>query len=188
MRLFLAIEPTEEIRNNLLSLQERLRETGADVKWSEPENVHLTVVFLGDLSDALLPDIEAACEVAAKGIAPFRIRVRGASYFPRRGPQIKTLWTGLAEGVNEWKALAQYSEEQLKPFGIAPSNDLVPHFTLGRVKSDRAMDALRAAVATDAATEFGTQDVNELMLVQSFLDPRGATYKTLQTWKLPTNG
>lgn len=184
MRLFLAIPLADEVRDKLSAVQARLKATGADVKWVEAENFHLTVAFLGDLSEALLPDIEAVCETLAEDATAFRVGVRGASYFPRRGPQIKTLWAGVTEGAEEWKALARLAEEAFAPFGVARGPELVPHLTLGRVRTDREMGSLREAVAAEAETDCGAQNADEIALVQSFLDPRGATYKIVKTWKL----
>ena len=184
MRLFLAIPLADQVRDKLSAIQARLKATGADVKWVEAENFHLTVAFLGDLSEALLPDIETVCESIVESTAAFRVGVRGASYFPRKGPQIKTLWAGVTEGTAEWKMLARRTEEAFAPFGVARGPELVPHLTLGRVRSDREMGLLREAVAGEAETECGVQNAGELALVQSFLNPRGATHKTVKTWKL----
>jgi RNA 2',3'-cyclic 3'-phosphodiesterase len=183
MRLFIALALSAEVENNVAAIQARLQRTEADVRWVEPENFHITVKFLGDLEETHLPDIEAVCEDAAKKSAPFRVRVSGVSFFPKRGP-LKTLWAGLSQGGDDWKALVQRMEEPLLPFGAAREGGLVPHITLGRVRSERGIEALRAAIDKEARTDCGEMSVSEIALYQSTLDPRGATYRVLRRWSL----
>ncbi len=195
MRLFLAVPLDESFKAALAQTQARLQAASdVDVKWVEAGTLHLTVHFLGDVSAPLLPDIESACENLAKSAAPFRVGVRGVSVFPKRGPQIKTIWAAVTDGASEWKTLARAAEAALVPLGAAkPNSELVPHLTLGRVKSDKNMDALRSAIASEAQTDFGTQTAGQLVLMQSFLNPSpraarsdggGAVHETVRTWNL----
>jgi 2'-5' RNA ligase len=186
MRLFFAIHLSNKVRAVVAAMQARLQETDADVKWVEQENLHLTVKFLGDQEEALLPDIEAIGEAIANSAIPFRIQVRGASFFPKRGP-LKTLWVGVTEGTDAWRTLVWSAEEPLAPFGVPREGGLVPHITLGRVRGGRNADELRAAIAREANTDCGEQDVSEIALVQSTLDPRGAIYKDIRRWPLGSN-
>src|SRR5690349_17393115 len=118
MRLFLAISLTEAVRSALAEMQARLREAGADVRWVAPENFHLTVKFLGDQPDPLLPEIETVCTEVAAAIPAFDFGVRGAGAFPKRGP-LKTLWAGVSDGAEEWKTLNRRAEAPLTRFGVA---------------------------------------------------------------------
>ena len=184
MRLFFAIPLEPEIREALAAVQARVRATDADVKWVEPENFHLTISFLGDQEESHLPDLSAIGESLAAHAQPFRFRVRGASSFPRKSPLLKTLWVGVSEGAEEWKALVKRAEPELLPFGVPREGGLQPHITLGRVKSGRNLEALRAAVSAEANTDCGMQGAGTIELIQSFLDPRGATYKVLKSWRI----
>lgn len=186
MRLFLAVPLDDAVRDAVAEAQNRLKAIDdAEVRWAEPESFHLTVKFIGDQPDPLLPEIEDACGAIASGAASFRFRVRGASYFPKRGP-LKTLWIGLSEGADAWRTLAQRAETPLAAFGVAREGGLVPHITLGRVKAES--DALRAALGEAAAIDCGAQTAGKIVLFQSFLDPRGATHKPLREWSLSQQG
>ena len=183
MRLFLAITLPDDVRAALTEMQARLTAAGADVRWVVPENYHISVKFLGDQPEARLPEIEAVCADVASEARAFRFHVRGASAFPKRGP-LRTLWAGLSEGGEAWKALTLRAEEPLVAFGVAREGGLVPHITLGRVKSERGMDALRAALAAEAETGCGEGHADRLTLIQSVLDPRGAIYTPMRDWPL----
>lgn len=184
MRLFLAIALSDDVRAEIVAVQGRLKATGAAVRWSPPEQFHLTVKFLGDVDDALLTDIESYSEWLAGECLAFRFRVRGVSVFPKRGPEIRTLWMGLSDGADGWKALAVKAQEAFLPFGVPQEQGLVPHITLGRVKSPDGMDALKAAIAAEAQTDCGEQAAEELVLVQSTLDPLGAIHRDVNRWPL----
>ena len=183
MRLFLAIPLSDAVRGAVAEMQARLRATGAGVRWVEPDNFHITVKFIGDRPDELLPELEGVCGAVAAQTDAFEISVRGAGAFPKRGP-LKTLWAGLSEGAEAWKALARRAEGPLAAYGVAREGGLVPHITLGRAKSPEGMDDLRAALDTEARTDCGRQSADRIALVQSTLDPRGAIYKTLREWPL----
>ena len=182
MRLFTALLIPDAVRDAALAVQERLKATDADVRWSVPENLHLTVTFLGDLDNGLLPDIQTACETIAAETSPFRIRLAGTSTFPKRGPSIKTIFLAVTEGAEEWRSLVQRSEPWWTPYNVAREGGLVAHLTLGRVRSERNMTTLREAIAAEKDTDCGTLTADRLTLVQSILDPKGATYEERGSW------
>ena len=176
MRLFLGIELEPAVRTGVLAVQTRLSESGGDVRWSASDNLHLTVLFLGEHTPPALAGIEEASSQIAAETEPFRIRVGGTSAFPKRGP-LKTLFVGLTEGVSEWMALVERAEPWFAPMGVARHGGLVPHVTLGRVRSDRDDAALRSALAQEARAEAGVQTVAGMVLIESFLDQSGAQYQ-----------
>lgn len=195
MRLFVAVPITEDIRHSLTQLQTRLmpmaEQSNVRIKWVEPENFHLTVSFLGDLSEASLSDIESACESISAGTAPFRIRVGGVSVFPKahakKNSEVKTVWVGLSEGKESWGKMIQQADPWFVPFGAPRDGGLVPHITLGRVKVERGISSdtssFRTILQTEALTDCGVMQANTLILVESTLDPRGATYREVHRWQ-----
>ena len=184
MRLFLAVPLGEPLKAELHAAQMRLVQSGAAVRWVEKNELHLTVHFLGDVSEARLPEIEEACEELA-GANAFRFGVRGVSVFPKRVPVIKTIWAAVTDGAEPWKQLALAANSALVPLGAAKANEaLVPHITLGRVKNEQNMTELRAAISREAQTDFGQQTAQQLVLVQSFLGPEGAAHQEVRAWNL----
>lgn len=184
MRLFVALHLSDRIRGHVSEVQMRLRQVEADVRWVDPPNFHLTVMYLGDLGAQLLPDIEAACETIASETAPFRFRIAGVGSFPKRGPGIKTVLMHVTDGANDWKALAKRAEPWFVPMGAAKEGGLVPHITLGRVKSDRNLEALRHALVQESDADAGVEAADEIALVESTLTPDGALYRDVRRWSL----
>ena len=184
MRLFLAVELSEELLGGLEAVQERLRTAApdAEVRWSLRAHFHLTVLFLGELSEDTLPVVQEMCGTIASETSDFRIRLAGGSAFPKpaTGKPLKTLWVGLAEGAEHWKELALRAEPWFTPLGVPRSDGLVPHVTLGRVKAESAL--LREALKFEGATEVGAQRADGLSLIESVLTPQGATYVHHGRW------
>jgi 2'-5' RNA ligase len=111
MRTFIAIELPKEIRASLVSIQERLKSSGADVKWIAPENIHLTLKFLGEIDAAGLSRINEIIEEVTKGKGPFQVRISSIGAFPKTNfPRV--IWIGIDKGDNETKEIANELEEK----------------------------------------------------------------------------
>src|SRR5262245_56782841 len=136
LRTFIAIDPGKAIRDRLIALQEALARGGAEVKWVERDNLHVTLLFLGEVADT---DVPAVCDVVAEGaakLAPFALSVEGAGCFPHaRRPRI--VWTGLGQGAQEVCTLHDTLEAPLMELGCYRREErkYTPHITLGRVRS-----------------------------------------------------
>jgi len=184
MRLFTCLSLSPAVRDRVVAVQTRLKETGADLRWVQPEQFHLTVTFVGELADpSLLPEVEAVCATIAAETAPFRFRVRGVSTFPKRGETIKTVILNITEGAESWKQLVTRGEPWLAPFGAKREGGLAAHITLGRVKGGDNLPDLQAAINREATTDCGEQAADELVLIESALSPTGATYIKRGAWQ-----
>src|SRR5262245_17702542 len=116
LRTFIAVDIGEQIRKRAVALQEALAETGADVKWVEPENLHVTLLFLGEVVDRDLPDVCRVVAEACREQPEFPMTVERLSCFgnPRRP---RTLWVGVGEGTQELCALHDALEAGLLELG-----------------------------------------------------------------------
>lgn len=164
----------------LLDFNRELMDVGRGLKPVEMESVHITLKFLGDIDDALVPRIVECMRSSATGISPFEIRVQGSGVFPSRS-NAKVVWAGL-EGAEPLRLMTQRLESCLEPLGF-PNEDreFKAHLTMARVKDPRASaDAARVADLYKEI-EFGTQPVRELRLKKSVLSPRGPTYSDVAT-------
>lgn len=183
MRLFVAIELADVVRKSLVALQERLKGKWPDVRWTSPQQLHLTVKFLGEVADG---DVPAVCEAVAKGAAsvpPFRLETGVCGCFPERGA-VRIVWVEAVEPSGALRDCVQAVEAQLAPIGFAPeARPFAAHVTIGRVREDRSHGGLRAAVEASRASAAG-QDVTRLVLMSSELSPKGSTYAVVSRAKL----
>jgi RNA 2',3'-cyclic 3'-phosphodiesterase len=159
---------------------------GARIQWVRPEAMHLTLKFLGNVDEALLPEIERVMGEAAKGSRAFSLDVAGLGAFPdARAPRV--LWTGLSGKADVLVDLAAGLDHRLERLGFSPEKKpLQPHLTLGRIK-DRVREVGRALADTGVIQQsdrVGSLDVSALSLMQSDLQPSGAVYTRLAEVKL----
>jgi 2'-5' RNA ligase len=185
IRTFIGIDVGKPIRDRLVGLQENLARAGAEVKWVEPENLHVTLLFLGEVDEREVP---AVCSVVGEAVAnhqPFTVSVETAGCFPNpRRPRV--LWVGVGEGGQGVCALHDALEPPLLALGCYRREDrkYTPHVTLGRVKSERPSDKLAAALANNAAWKGGDTIVREVHVMSSQLGPKGPVYTILSRAKL----
>ena len=133
-RLFIAVELTPAARRyteESLSIFKEGLPSG--VRWVRPEGVHLTLKFLGNVSNDAIPTIESGMRRAAEGICPFTVRVQGAGCFPSsRRPRV--LWLGLQGELESLLTAQSRLEDSLEVLGVdRESRRFRPHLTLGRV-------------------------------------------------------
>jgi len=184
LRLFVALEPSELVRRRIGSLQAALRRAAgraaADVRWTDPATVHLTLQFLGAVPEERLPAVEGAVAAAAAEGAPLHLQVAGAGGFPSaRRPRV--LWAGLTGDVAPLAALAAALGTRLAPLGFPPeSRPFSPHLTLGRARDPRGAPGLASALAHagDGAPPAPWR-VAEIVLFRSPLGPGGARHEPL---------
>lgn len=180
-RLFVALEPPEPVRRRIAAVAEELRRAAgrADaVRWVPPENVHLTLQFLGAVPEERLPAVEAALRAAAADGGPLSLSLRGAGGFPNaRRPRV--VWAGVEGDVAPLAALVAGLGARLAKLGFPPEDrPFSPHLTLGRARDGRGAPGLAGALA-HAAGEATPWRVSELVLFESHLSPRGPRYEAL---------
>lgn len=166
MRCFVAIDMPEELRARLVRLQDELRRAEADVRWVRPETMHLTLRFLGEIDPPSVSRLGEALAAVAAARAPLPLRIEGAGLFPT------VVWVGCR---GDLAPLAAAVEALARDAGLPPdAKPFVPHVTIGRVKSLRNADRLRAALP---AGTFGSFVAGEIVLVRSTLTPDGPIYE-----------
>lgn len=191
MRTFIAIELPKAIRESLNSLQEQLKTSGAEVKWVEPQNIHLTLRFLGEANDKKLDMVIRALEETAKDRNSFYIRLSSIGAFPKINfPRI--IWVGIDKGEAEAAEIARALEKEIAKVGIPPEDrPFSSHITIGRVKSSLNRSRLIDNLTTLGSGLFGQENpeflVTKITLFKSTLTPRGPIYEILKEAHLKTN-
>ena|SRR3989338_9370132 len=183
MRIFIAIELTEEIKDALAQIQARLKYSGADVKWVERGNIHLTLKFLGEVPEKKIEEAALELDAAAKESKPFDMDIKEIGVFPKIDfPQV--VWVGLDRGASEAKGLAQKIDERLERLGFArESRPFSPHLTIGRVKSSKNKQALKERILSTNVEGCLSQRVESVILFQSSLTSTGPIYTMLHESK-----
>lgn len=189
MRAFIAIELPKNIKDLLAGLQEGLKKSGADVKWVAPENIHLTLKFLGELDDETLEKIKKIVEIVAAKNNNYKISLSSLGAFPKIDyPRV--IWAGLEKGTAETEKIAKELEERIEKFGI-PKEDRAfsCHITLGRARPSLNREKLIRELKNSQegfakkALEF---EAAKITLFKSTLNPKGASYETLKEASLKT--
>jgi RNA 2',3'-cyclic 3'-phosphodiesterase len=184
MRLFIAVDISEEVVAAVADFAARLRQVNADVAWVKPGNFHLTLKFLGEAPDGRLGDIQAALDLVTAARGTFELEMRGTGCFPESGVP-RVVWVGAGAGRDALTALAQDIEGVVEGLGFARERrEYAAHLTIGRVRSPRGAERLRRLLETEAGTSFGRCGVNAVRLYQSTLSPGGSIYEVLHEAKL----
>ncbi len=176
MRAFIAAELSDTLRREIARCQEQFKETGADVKWVAPDNLHLTLKFLGEIDEQQEEKLKAAVAAAVREIPSFEMRIEGIGAFPRTtGPRV--VWLGVHQGAEKLVTLAGKVEQACEELGF-PKEDrpFSPHLTIGRVRSRNQLAPLvkRLQVAEFRGSE--AVPVNRVSLFESVLSPKGPAY------------
>jgi len=176
MRLFTGIDLPAEVVRNLSKLLDALRPK-AKIKWSPPENLHITTKFIGEWPAERLEELSGALG-GLPDRAPIDIAVRGLGWFPNpHAPRV--FWAAVKAGP-ELAALARETEDALAPLGVAvESRGFSPHLTLARIKEPAPLGGLRQAIAALSSDEFGSFTADRFYLYRSERGPGGSVYTKL---------
>lgn len=178
VRCFIAVEVDDPFTlDGIARAQSSLNATGANLKLVERENLHLTLKFLGDVREGLLPEVVKV--VSGTSFEPFRMALKGVGVFPSlRRPRV--VWAGITEGVEALTAIFRDIEPRLVEMDFKPeSRPFSPHITIARVRSGRNRDRLIEEVMALEDTDFGGFEARYVKLKKSVLTPRGPVYTDL---------
>lgn len=183
MRAFIAIEISDAIKDMLGRVITHLKYSGTDVKWVDPGIIHLTLKFLGEITDDKRDDIKSSLDTLAKDVKPFEMTIKDLGAFPAiERPRV--IWVGLDKGSLEATDLALRIENSLSEAGF-PGSDrpFSPHLTIGRVRSPLNLDKLKDKVssASSIIQSAGAvyHKVSSVILFQSTLTSHGAIHNKL---------
>lgn len=171
MRCFVAVETTPEVRRELGQLQRELAAEASGVRWVRPEQMHLTLVFLGEVADGFADAVRQPLAVACSSHRVFEAQPGGIGAFPvpRRA---RVIWVGLKRGGDELVRLQHSVAAALGPLGFRPEErPFSPHLTLGRFRVP--VDLSGATAREFTASTF---PVRRIVLIRSELRPDGPRY------------
>jgi len=192
VRTFIAIELPQEVREYLESRQTDLANAGGDVKWVRPDDIHLTLVFLGNVPVEEIAAVAAAVRGAAASMGPIRLQAGGAGCFPPHG-RPRVVWIGIEEPTGALARLQSAVAEATERFAEKPERrEYKAHLTVGRVRgpaSSRCVgttprqaggaEELSEAVAALADAEGPEFEAAEVVIFESVLAREGPMYMPL---------
>jgi 2'-5' RNA ligase len=177
VRAFVAVLLPDDVRGRLAAAADGLRGRTREVAWVRPDNLHLTLRFLGEVDPMTLEHAREAMMVAATATAPFTATLGALGGFPSGRPP-RVVWAGVTEGSEGLRALHAALESALVVRGIpGEGRAFHPHVTLGRARSPRGASGLTGALGE--GFRFGEFRVATLHLMGSQLSPEGSRYSVL---------
>lgn len=184
MRSFVALDLSERVRSELASIVATFRKHGADVKWVEPENLHLTLKFLGEIGPDQVDDVGEKLRTVAGSFEPFRLRLATLGGFPDlTRPQV--IWVGADEGKLQVERLAGQVDSALQGCGMArESRPFQVHLTLGRVKGSKNLSSLLGEIKWMTFSSGHRFEVDHMTLYKSITGRKEPIYEPVEQFAL----
>jgi RNA 2',3'-cyclic 3'-phosphodiesterase len=194
MRVFVALDLNQEIRERIQKFVEEIRATAPDARWISGESLHVTLKFIGEQPDTVVPQVENS--LRSIQTKPLQVTFAGTGFFPTPRAA-RVFWIGI-EGGDALTRLAKSIDDPSAKIGI-PKEDrgFSPHLTLARTrggsgapgrrkddKSNRQFAKLQEFLATRPAPEFGTMTAREFFLYRSQLSSKGSQYTKIERFEL----
>jgi RNA 2',3'-cyclic 3'-phosphodiesterase len=180
MRLFVALDITPDVRERIAKFLNKLRTAYPSARWVRPENLHVTLKFIGEVSETRAAEFRAALShVHSPAVA--QMDFRGTGLFPNdKRPRV--FWIGIHASANVAE-VAKEIDDRFSALGVEHEvREFRPHLTLARFDDARGLDALRAAIGNFGDAEFGSVRTNQLHLYQSQTASGGARYTRLASF------
>jgi 2'-5' RNA ligase len=196
IRAFIAIEMDPSLLSSITQIQKELKTVSRNVRWVKPENIHLTLKFLGDVKMKSIPTVQEALAASLRETRIFQLSLGEPGFFPdNKHPRV--VWVGLKAGQKETQAITQKIDDGLTEIGFPKEErDFKAHLTIGRFKSTRLEEAFLnklgtlktgggnfdVGIQTRGESRGGpqtSQTVREVSLFKSTLTSQGPIYEKL---------
>jgi len=180
IRSFISVDITDRVlTEKITELQQTLTRVGADLKLVEPENIHLTLRFLGEID---LSTLEAVREgIKSVKYSSFMLSLKGVGVFPNLR-HMNVVWVGISEGEKNLREITEKLESILKRISFPPDHKgFSPHLTIARVKTSRNKDKLANLIVELKNFHAGSMLVDSVKLKKSILTPKGPLYSTIDS-------
>ena len=177
LRLFIAVDVPSGVKSGLAGAVAPYRARIPGVRWTGSQGWHATLKFLGTTWPRLVEDIRRAVEEAARSSASFETRLTQVGAFPS-ARRARVLWAGLADPEERFAPMVKLLDELLEENFVAEKRSFTPHLTLARLNPSRDIGEFAPDLdGLDVGSE--PFPVDRLVLYQSHLSPRGATYEAV---------
>jgi len=183
IRSFIAIELPTTVKQELTTLEDLLKKRCPQVvRWVDPQNIHVTLKFLGDVDSDRVDEINMAIDEATQGMSPFHLELKDLGVFPNLN-RVNIIWVDAKGDLDKLTDLQKQIESNMEQLGFAREDrDFTPHLTIGRVRDYVSPDDRKKIGQVLSQTAFASAQVitvNSVNLVKSQLTNTGAIYTRL---------
>lgn len=182
-RTFIAVDilPESQLKEAFELIRHRMRLE--KINWVETGNMHITLSFLGDTEENLVPGISDAIRKTAELFLPFELVLRSFGVFKNLSDP-RVLWFG-CDASQQLAQIKSKLDNHLLPLGFEPENrKYAPHLTLGRVKGMRQVNQLSQLITLYQDVVIQKQQIDRIVFYESRLTPQGAVYVPIQKFHL----
>ena len=181
IRTFIAIDI--KASSDLIAFENEFKNIDSKIKIVEPNNIHITLKFLGDTDIHLIDDIHKKIEKSVNEIKPFDIKLEGTGVFPNTN-YLKVIWVGIKNG-QQLEEISNKIDKNLNELGIKKEKrKFSAHLTIARIKSANNKDKILKIIGKYKNYNFGIINVHSIKLKKSVLTPKGPIYTNIKIIKL----
>lgn len=186
MRLFISINLTEDLNRKITAFIDALKKELPGLVWVKPDNIHITLKFLGAVPDEKIERIKNAVKTVAASHIRTKIKLESVGCFPSP-THVRVLWVGVSEGAVFLKAVASDLDDELLDMFEKEKREFTPHITVARVRqpNKNLSDKIKRALATHQQDIFGEFVADRIYLMSSALNPYGPVYKEIFSVEFP---
>ena len=184
IRTFIAADIPNDLKKKFSSVQRKLAPLTKSVRWADPESMHLTFVFLGEISELKVHEACKATQIACEKMDSFSVLVDGLGAFPRiERPRV--LWVGIKEGREDLIVLRREIADRVAEAGFQFDNRFEPHITLGRLKRGCIMEPeIAEELQSNVDMPLGEIPLTDIYLYSSKIEKGGPIYSRMATIEL----
>lgn len=175
VRSFIAVDIAEELLPKIVEVQAQITE--GRIKFVEPENVHFTLKFLGEITDEKAQDVIKKLQEICSTFSPFPIHIKDIGAFPSFN-YMKVIWIGVES--EEFFTLSTLVDSGMGNLGFRQEKTIIPHLTIGRVKAPGNKARLQTQVKALQNTDVGEMTVDTIILKKSELTRKGPVYSNIE--------
>ena len=184
MRSFIAIELDPTIKDAILAFIQKLDASAPNIRWVQPQGMHLTLKFLGEVAENKITEIRSVLDKIAKEYTRFPLSLKGTGTFPPTAPIPRVVWIGIEENQSLQNIQVRVENELHKIRFPREKRNYHPHLTLGRVKGPQNIETVIGKLSQNKQSDFGEMTVSKITLFKSTLKPTGAEYTIVSEFNL----
>ena len=181
-RTFLAIDIKPDIKKEISKTIKEFKEINPNIKYVNPENIHITLKFFGNLNDEKIEEIKTIINKVTTNYEPFKIDINGMGAFPNTN-HIKVIWIGIKENPI-LESLQETLDKEFSKIGFKKEENYKTHLTIGRMKTAKGKKQIQEKIEENKNIQISELKIETLHLKKSTLTPKGPIYEDIEVFNL----